>query len=277
MCSEPLTRAIDPEDSTRVEVRVHGPPAAETLVYLPGVHGDWTLLAGFRRALGGAVRLVEVAYPRNLRWSLADYATGVEKGLGERGIINGWLLGESFGSQVAWEILHRANFRVAGVILAGGFARHPAPWMATLAARIVARSSFKRLTWAFRGYARISRVRFRRSPETLQSLAEFLARRTEEDCRAVQHRLELVALNDPRPKVRTVKIPLYALSGLWDPIVPWYPARRWLQLNCSGYRGHQVIWKADHNVLGTAPAQAAAHIVKWMSRRPERGPDRHHG
>ena len=62
-------------------MRVHGDAATPTLVYLPGLHGDWTLIGRFRKTLGNRVRFVEVTYPRTLEWSLEDYATGVEKAL----------------------------------------------------------------------------------------------------------------------------------------------------------------------------------------------------
>src|SRR5690349_10943651 len=88
-----------------VQIRVHGPVGGATLVYFPGLHGDWTLLGGFRRVLDGKVRLVEIAYPRTLEWPLSDYGRGVEGALAQKGVTGGWLLGESFGSQVVWEIL----------------------------------------------------------------------------------------------------------------------------------------------------------------------------
>ena len=62
------------------------------------------------------------------------------------------------------------------------------------------------------------------------------------------------------------------MTGFWDPIVPWYPARRWLQHNCPAFQAHHVIWQADHNVLGTAPRAAATQVLKWMIRRPETDP-----
>ena len=37
-----------------VEVRVHGAEPLPTLIYLPGLHGDWTLIGSFRKALGDA-------------------------------------------------------------------------------------------------------------------------------------------------------------------------------------------------------------------------------
>src|SRR5947209_8660937 len=83
-----------------LQLRIHGSPALPTLIYLPGLHGDWTLIGRFRRALGNRVRFVEVTYPRTLDWSLADYAAGVEAALSSSRINTGWILAESFGSQV---------------------------------------------------------------------------------------------------------------------------------------------------------------------------------
>ncbi|HYG34198.1 MAG TPA: hypothetical protein VEC99_05415, partial [Clostridia bacterium] len=65
----------------KVEIRIHHPNAQPTLIYLPGLHGDWTLVGGFRRELRGRARFVELTYPRTLTWSLEDYAAGVEQAL----------------------------------------------------------------------------------------------------------------------------------------------------------------------------------------------------
>lgn len=91
----------------KVSVRIHGSTDLPTLIYLPGIHGDWTLVASFRAALGGKVRFVELTYPRAADWTLADYAQGIESTLAESGITGGWLLAESFGSQPAWELIRR--------------------------------------------------------------------------------------------------------------------------------------------------------------------------
>ena len=120
----------------KLEMRVHGDAALPTLVYLPGLHGDWTLVGSFRHALGGRVRFVEMTYPRTLTWSLEDYAQAIETALAERGIVRGWLVGESFGSQVLWSLVARGRFQVEAVILAGGFIRHPMRWGVRLAERI---------------------------------------------------------------------------------------------------------------------------------------------
>src|SRR5260221_13867253 len=90
-----------------LQLRVHGTANRSTLLYLPGLHGDWTLLAPFRAALVGRARLIEVAYPTRADWELDDYAGAIEGALLERGIARTWLLGESFSSQVAWQIVGR--------------------------------------------------------------------------------------------------------------------------------------------------------------------------
>ena len=57
-----------------LQMRVHGDASLPTLVYLPGLHGDWTLVSSFRAAIAGRVRFVEFTYPLTTTWSLDDYA-----------------------------------------------------------------------------------------------------------------------------------------------------------------------------------------------------------
>ncbi len=39
-----------------IQIRIHGDAARPVLVYLPGLHGDWTLVSSFRAAVAGRVR-----------------------------------------------------------------------------------------------------------------------------------------------------------------------------------------------------------------------------
>jgi hypothetical protein len=57
-----------------VAVRVHGDANRATLVYLPGVHGDWTLVGAFRRALRPLDAQRSVEPPFALRYLLFDRA-----------------------------------------------------------------------------------------------------------------------------------------------------------------------------------------------------------
>lgn len=249
-----------------VQLRMYGDPSLPTLIYLPGLHGDWTLIGGFRHAVNGKVRFVEVTYPRTLSWSLDDYASGVETALTNNAITTGWLLGESFSSQVVWTMMAHGKFPAQGVVLAGGFVKYPNP-MLWLMEKIVGRLSTKALVRIIFGYAKIARFRYRRSPQTTATLDEFIGRRTELDRHAAQHRLHLLVGNDPRPIVCQLKVPVFALTGLLDPIVPWPRVRRWLKKNCPALHDYKIIRHADHNVLSTAPEESAEQILEWIGSK----------
>jgi len=251
-------------EAEKMAVRVHGADCGRTLTYLPGLHGDWTLIGRFRKALRGRVRFVEVTYPRTLTWSLEAYAEGVEKALEENGITKGWLLAESFSSAVLWLMVARKRFGVEGVILAGGFVRHPMTWGVRMAERVAGALPLTLLTRILFGYGRLARFRHRNPPETRVSIDEFIARRTKLDQQAAKHRLHLLTQSDPRPIAREARVPVYGITGLFDPVVPWYWVRRWLKANCPSLREYRVIWRSEHNVLSTAADAAAEQVVEWM-------------
>ena len=248
-----------------LQIRIYGDASLPTLVYLPGLHGDWTLIGGFRHVVAGRARFVEFTYPRTVTWSLDDYAAAVESALARNGITSGWLLGESFGSQVLWALVGRGRFPADGAILAGGFVKHPLRWAVRLAEKATGWISDAAVVRIIFAYAKIARFRYRRSPETLANLDEFIARRTPADRLAAQHRLRLIAENDPRPIARATPLPVFALTGVSDPIVPWPWVRHWLRGNCRALRDCRIIWSADHNVLSTAPRKAVRQVLDWMT------------
>ena len=247
-----------------LQLRIHGDDSLPTLIYLPGLHGDWTLVSDFRRQLAGKVRFVEFVYPRTLTWSLDDYAAAIEAALAQNGIRNGWLLGESYGSQILWALVARRKVLAQGIILAGGFVKHTWRWGVHLVHTVFSRTPIKLLGWLLSGYAQFARVRYRHSPETLASIEEFVARRTELDRQAALHRLDRIAENNPRMIVCQTELPVYYLSGGLDPIVPWPLVQSWLKKNCLSLRDSKIILTADHNILGTAPVKAARQVLVWM-------------
>jgi pimeloyl-ACP methyl ester carboxylesterase len=277
--------------SDRLKIRVHGDSSLNTLVYLPGMHGDWMLSGGFRAAISGKARFVEFTYPRTTTWSLDDFAEAIEEALVGQGIDRGWLLGESFGSQPAWAILRRAQehsaaaplhgsatnhprlapvtpngFRPLGLILAGGFVRHPLNWGVGLMGWISRKVPLWFVRSVFGAYSLYARFRFQRAPETLARIAEFAANRTNQaDRRAITHRYRLITKADFRPVARAAAVPVFYLAGSFDPLVPWCYVRWWLRRNCPTYHGGKTIWLAEHNVLGSAPRKSAHQIFSWMS------------
>ena len=266
----------DNHSSASVDLRVHGETVLPTLVYVPGLHGDWTLVASFRAALKNQVRFIELMYPRTTAWSLADYAGAVLDALRDARVSAGWLLGESFGSQVVWQMLELAparGFDVQGIILTGGFVRYPVPWALPLAEGLNRRVPFWVLKLLCRCYAFYARFRHARAPETRANIGEFLRRRTlEADRQAICHRYGLIAGYDARPAARQCRVPVFQLYGLFDPIVPWWPVRAWLKRHCSACRGTRLIWRADHTVLATAPRASARAVLAWIT--PGRGETR---
>ena len=259
---------MEPE---QLRIRIHGNDSLPALVYLPGVHGDWTLVSSFRAAISGSVRFVEFTYPRTRTWSVNQYAAAVELELSRCGITAGWLLAESFGSAIAWAMMapHRTRagqgFQVSGLVLAGGFVKHPWPSGARFLRWIGERISMRFYGRLLNAYALYAKFRHRRASETLASIEEFVARRTEPDREAMRARLMLIARNDPRAIAESAAQPVYYLGGAIDPLVPWYWVRWWLSKHCPGYGGGRTIWSADHNVLGTSPNDSARQVLKWIN------------
>jgi len=250
-----------------LQIRIQGDTSQPTLIYLPGLHGDWTLIPSFRRALGNRARFVEVTYPRTLTWSLEDYAANLEAALAQNGITRGWILAESFGSQVLWPMVAREKFQIQGIVLAGGFVKHPIRSAVRFAEKCGRGIPLRWLVFIMFSYAKIARYRYRRSPETQASIQEFIARRSvEPDRQAAVYRLRLIAGSDFREVAKSTRIPIHAITGGIDPIVPWFIVRSWLRRNCPALREYEIMWRADHNVLSTAANASADLVVRWMKQ-----------
>lgn len=235
------------------------------LVYLPGLHGDGTLISSFHQVVRDEVRFVGVRYPRSATAGLAHYARGIADTLARAGIDRGWLLGESFGSQVGWALLE-AGWPAQGFILAGGFVRHPWNLGVHLARLVCGHTPGPVLRAAFWLYPRYARFRHRRAPETRAAVAEFVRHRLAPgDREAMTHRLRLIAAADFRPAARQATVPVWSVTGFWDPLVPWPQVHRWLRHHCPTFQGARVLPWADHNVLATQPEAAARIIRRWLA------------
>jgi len=248
-----------------LRLRVHGPPGLPLVLYLPGIHGDWTLVGGLRDALAGRVRFAEFTYPRTTDWSLGDYACAIESLLLQAGEVEGWVLAESFGSQIAWPFCaHSLRFQPRGLILAGGFGRYPMPTLARLGLQVGPRLPLCWLLDLLRVYGWVARWRFRGAPARRDDIREFIARRTSADRDAAVHRLRLIVTNDPAPLAGGLVLPVHYLTGFLDPVVPWPWVPGWLRKHCRGFRGWRMIWGADHNVLGSGSKASADVILGWV-------------
>lgn len=99
------------------------------ILLLPGMDGTGDLLAPFARALNRTRRARVLSYPPDRRLGYDDLVEHVVPRLPAAPCI---LLGESFSGPIAIEIAARHPDRVAGLILASSFVRHPAPSLLAL-------------------------------------------------------------------------------------------------------------------------------------------------
>lgn len=256
----------------KLQLRIHGDADAPTLVHLPGLHGDWTLLAPFRQALDRRARFIEITYPHQPDWSLNDYADAVENALDRHSIGSGWILGESFSSQVSWALLdrqrrakHNVRFEAKGLILVGGFVRHPWSLGVRCAHAVSRRVPMGLLRVLCRLYSGAARKRFQHCAGASAEFDQFVFNRANEpDRHVITCRYQLIAANHPEVIANAATLPVYHLSGAWDPIVPWWQVRPWLRKNCPGYRSTRILWSGDHNVLLSSPEESASQILAWV-------------
>jgi pimeloyl-ACP methyl ester carboxylesterase len=247
-----------------LQIRIQGNPENPVLIYLPGVHGDWTLIGTFRKLISKKFHFIEMTFPRTLTWSLEDYARGVDEALIGAGISHGWILAESFSSQVLWALLKRnSSFHCEGIILAGGFVKYPMYFVLRLVEMLFGLLPWKMWKFLLWIYVKYSGFRHRKAPESAEGVQEFISRRTERDLEAIRHRLKLIAQADLRSTAKDPGCPVFLLAGVLDPVVPTWPVLRWLRKHCTSFTGHRIVWPADHNVLGTEPYQAAEQIELW--------------
>ena len=255
-------------------IRVHGDPSGPTMIHLPGIHGDWSMVGDFRREAVKHLCFVEFTYPRTTTWSMDQYGQAIYDSLLQHNIKHGWIMAESFGSQLAWKVLEiqrksPQDFTPEGSILAGGFVQH----MTLCGFKFLGfkiKFSIKTQFTILRYTGRRILKRCLRDPLVKEDLMEFKKRRSQLDRDAVKHRLKIIAANDPRPVAAETHIPVYCMGGLIDLAVIFPHTRYWLWRHCPGYKGGYLMLDpdlrvigSDHHVLGRAK-KAFAIMSRWM-------------
>jgi pimeloyl-ACP methyl ester carboxylesterase len=153
------------------------------------------------------------------------------------------------------------------MILAGGFVRYPLMWGVRLVRNSHRSLPLKLLMRLLRVYLGLVRLRHRRSSAAAARLEEhYRLHNREASRRAILARYDVIQASDPRALASRTQLPVYYLTGFWDPVVMWFLVRPWLARNCPGYRGWRLVFSAEHNVLGFQPRASARQILKWMGR-----------
>lgn len=245
---------------------MHGDPHGHVLVYLPGLHGDFTLIRSFRERILPSTAFVEFAYPVDGNPSLRELADAIHDALEHLQVGDVTLLAESFGSQVAWAMIARPRetIRYRRLILSGGFVQYP--WLGGVhLARAMVTTVGPGANLLLESFPLYGRLLYEPRPGLAHDLSCFVESRSRiEDRQAIHHRLGLITTADFRPVAARTTLPVHHLTGVFDPIVPWYPVQRWLQRHCPGYQGTVRFHTSDHAVLVSRPTAAARLIKSWM-------------
>ena len=206
------------DDATGLVHRAAGDPNAPPIIYLPGVHGDWTAQGRARPILTRDFHLVETAYPRIEKWSIDDFAHALKDLLDGLEIESAHIVGESFGSLVAWQFGIAHSERVRSFTLVGGFSRPPRFRVAAAAAAALKTVPTNLLESAIDLYvAGKSAVGQHRA--TFNSGA-YPATRTLRGQLAAAKRMEIIQGSDFRKQLQEVPFPVRYIGGARDIVVP---------------------------------------------------------
>ena len=249
-----------------------GSPRAAPILYLPGVHGDWTAQAEVRSRLSEEFYFVETAYPRVSNWSINDYACAVNRLLNHLGIDSPHVVGESFGSLVGWQFGMESPNRVQSFTLIGGFTRPPRFRVAAAAAAALKTVPTGLLEWGIDSYvARKSGLGERR--ETFD-MGAYPATRTQRGRLAAANRMAIIQATDFRDRLSQVRFPVRYLGGSNDIVVP---VRREIDTllahlppNCD-FQG-ELLTRAPHTIIASHPEQTVNHLSRWIREIESKNP-----
>ncbi len=248
------------------------------VLFLPGIHGDWTHLGRARPLLSQSLNLVEIAYPRIADWEIEDFVRAVEAILDEIKADQVHVVAESFGSLVGWELTLRQPRRVKSLTLVGGFVQPPgvpkvglARWGLSALPTPIFESGIDLYT-VLRGRNRRKKPASPQKAESVESNGVlYPASRTRKGRLALVNRLRLIQSSDYRGRLSEVRVPVRYVGGDWDWIVP---VKREIGTLASILPGEcrfesHLIPRAPHVIISSHPEPTAERIIGWV-REAER-------
>lgn len=256
-----------------VQIEVHETSTKENvIIILPGLHGDCSHLTSFLQEFNTS-QVITVKYLSSKRNknTIEEYADSLFCALSIINAREGFIIAESFGSQVAWRFLELLKkntapftFQVKALILAGGFLSHPFPRLVRLFSYLYGKARVSWLNLAFRAYfGFVSKATgAKKLPNTF-----FEERSSLQDQKALISRMELMQ-NDFRKIAENIRCNVYLLVGFWDVIaVPWPLNYFYLNKYCPKFEAKwdYCFW-GDHAVLYSEPKKSASIIKNWIKR-----------
>jgi aminoacrylate hydrolase len=250
------------DDAAGLVYQATGDPDAPPILYLPGVHGDWTPQVRARSILSRDFHFVETAYPRIENWSIDDYARALKEMLDGLGIESAHIVGESFGSLVAWQFGIANPDRVRSFTLVGGFSRPPRFRVAAAAALKALPNNL--LESAIDVYVAGKSAAGERR-ETFESGA-YPATRTPRGRRATANRMTIIQESDFRDQLKQIKFPVRYLGGARDIVVP---VRREIATLLAHLPPHcdfqsELVAGAAHAIIASHPEETVEHMSRWV-------------
>ncbi len=246
-----------------------GDPNAPPVLYLPGVHGDWTPQVAARPLLSRNYHFVETAYPRIETWSIDDYAHALNDLLDELGIESAHIVGESFGSLVGWEFGIANPARVRSFTLVGGFSRPPRFRIAAAAAAALKTLPTRLLESSIDAYV-AGKSAFGESRETFD-VGAYPASRTARGRLATAKRMNIIQASDFSDRLTEVAFPVRYIGGANDIVVP---VRREIATLANYLPKHcdfqsELVRGAPHAMIASHPEATVDHISRWVNEVEE--------
>lgn len=253
------------DTSTGLVYQTGGKQNAPPIVYLPGVHGDWTPQAAARTLLTRDFHLVETAYPRIETWSIDDYARALNGLLDKLGIESAHIVGESFGSLVGWQFGIADPDRIRSFTLIGGFSQPPRFRIAAAASAALNTLPTRLLESSIDLYV-AGKSAIGESRESFD-IGAYPATRTERGRRATANRMSIIQTSDYSPKLKEIKFPVRYLGGANDIVVP---VRREIATLSAHLPAHcdfqsELVRRAPHALIASHPQKACESILRWVN------------
>ena len=252
--------------------RIRGGEEALPVVYLPGVHGDWTPQAAASQILASAFRLVEISYPKEPLWRLGDYASALVSLLDRLEIESAHVVAESFGSLVGWEFGLEHRSRVRSMVIVGGFCQPPGPRKVLLAKwglSVLPTGLFERGVDA---YVAMRQHQGKLEQPEMEVDLPYAAVRTDLGRIATVSRFELICTSDYRHQLNVVvcAVRYIRVESGWR--VPVRGELRTLEGILSEEVGCQSCRIADapHMIISSHPVETAEQITDWIVDLEER-------
>lgn len=221
------------------------------IVLLPGLDGTGELLKDLHDRLSAHRQVRVIAYPADKPLGYGQLTALVEELVPDERFV---LLGESFSGPIAIEIAARQKARVAGLVLASTFARHPMPSLLAGLAKVFDHTRVPRFAVeaALLGTMGTSEIKATLARVLSEVSSDVIRLRAAEALRV-----------DKRHMLQEVVCPTLCLTGRRDRLVG---RNRTNELQSALPECEVRVFDAPHMLLQTHASEAAEAIDRFCER-----------